>query len=104
MIGFVFGKVKNFLIAVLSVISAMLGFLFLLQTFRYRELEKEKEELEEENREQKEVIEQVQDDIHLAQTLREKEKAIDEETSEEVRKIEDASDDDVLRRLNELHN
>ncbi len=98
-----FGKVKSFLLGVLSVISAVLGFLFLLQTFRYKELEREKEELEEENREQKEVIEQVQDDIHLAQTLREKEKEIDEKTSEEVRKIEDASDDELLDRLNRLH-
>ena len=103
MIELVFGKVKGFLIGVLSILSAVLGFLFLLQTFRYKELEKEKEELEEENREQKEVIEQVQDDIHLTQMLREKEKEIDEKTSEEVRKIEDASDDDILRRLNGLY-
>ncbi len=103
MIGLVFGKVKSFLVGVLSILSAVFGFLFLLQTFRYRELEKEKEELEEENREQREVIEQIQDDVHLTQTLREKEKEIDERTSEEVRKIEDASDDDVLRRLNRLH-
>jgi len=99
----VVGKVKSFVMGVLAFLSALFGLLFLAQTIRYKHLEKEKEDLEEENREQKEVIEQVSDDVSLANTLRQKEKAIDEQTSEEVKKIENASDSDILDRLNRMY-
>lgn len=104
MIGALAGKLKSYAIGLLSIISTLLGLLFFVQTIRYRSLQREKEDLEEENREQKRVLDQVQDDIRLIQTLREKEKAIDEQTKKEVKKIESASDDDLLDRLNSMYN
>ena len=104
MIGALAGKLKSYAIGLLSIISTLLGLLFFVQTIRYRSLQREKEGLEEENREQKRVLDQVQDDIRLIQTLREKEKAIDEQTKKEVKKIESASDDDLLDRLNSMYN
>jgi len=102
-IGFAVGKVKSFVMGVLALLSTLFGFLFLVQTLRYRNLEEEKEDLEEENKEQKEVIENISDDVNLVNTLRQKEMEIDEQTSEEVKKIENASDSDILDRLNRMY-
>lgn len=104
MIGALVGRLKSYAIGLLSIISALLGLLFFVQTIRYRSLQREKENLEEENREQKQILDQVQDDIRLVQTLREKEKVIDEQVEKEVRKIEDAPDDELLDRLNSMYN
>lgn len=103
MIGFVVGKVKGFVMGVLALLSGLFGFLFLVQTLRYKNLEKEKEDLEEENRELKETVENISDDVNLVNTLRQKEMEIDKQTSEEVREIENASDSDILDRLNRMY-